>query len=77
MPRLLAEQLDYSTLEYLRNGLRVSLFNVPRDSVVQVQFPIAWSDTTPTRVPRPGSRWTKPPRMLCLNCRKDTASMGC
>ena len=45
MPRSLAEQLGYSTVEYVPNGLRLSLFNVPTDSFVQVQFLIAWSDT--------------------------------
>lgn len=45
MPPVLAAQLHFSTVEYSPNGLRVSLRDVPADSIVQIHFVLAWSDS--------------------------------
>jgi len=44
MPPAMAGELDISTVEYLPNGLRIPLRNVPSRSVVQVHFLLAWAD---------------------------------
>jgi hypothetical protein len=44
MPPSLAQQLHVSTVEYLPHGLRLSLREIPVNSVVQIQFVLAWTD---------------------------------
>ena len=67
MPRSLAEQLDYSTVECVPNRLRISLFNVPTASVVQVQFLIAWSDTSSDESPLDLVRRAPSPQGCCVS----------
>jgi hypothetical protein len=44
MPHGLAQQLNFSTVEYLSHGLRLAVRDVPPRFVVQVQFILAWSN---------------------------------
>ena len=67
MPRSLAEQLDYSTVECVPNRLRISLFNVPTDSFVQVQFLIAWSDTYSDESPSTAFAVDQAPKVWCAS----------
>jgi hypothetical protein len=45
MPIAFAARLNFSSIEYPPHGLSVSLRDVPTDSIIQVQFVLAWSDS--------------------------------